>query len=121
MRHAPDFAASLRAVLRYEIPTTTDDAFGDPTETTTTTLEFRGSVRSPNGRELLAAQAIRAVVSRVIESRFPGYPFDPRGRIVDLTDPDHVRTYQIVSSVDPDGRRERLVTYAVEASPGPES
>ena len=101
-------------VLRHETKTETADATGQLTETWSTNAMVWGRVRSPNGREWLAAQAFRATVSHMIDSHYATGPFSPHSRLVDVSEPDAERIYNVVSSLDPDGRRRTLLTYVVE-------
>jgi head-tail adaptor len=110
----PNTVGSMRWSVQYQTQTQASDAYGQPVPATasagwSTVSTHMCEVRSPSGRELLNAGQLKAVVSHAVETRWPGAPFDPRGRLaVDG------RYFQVVSSYDPDGRRRRLVTFCTE-------
>ena len=108
-------AGRKRAVLQYQLPTEMADELGQLVPAWSTVATHRGEVRAPRGTEATVALQVQAFVTLIVETRFPGAPFEPTGRLVDVTDPTHPQIYNIVSSSDPDGRRRRLVTYATEA------
>lgn len=112
----------MRRVLDYQTQTETADALGQLVPTWSTVTTVRAEVRAPRGTEATIALQVRAFVGLVIECRYPPStgPFDPKGRLVDVTDPTATGAiYNIVSSVDPDGRRRRLVTMATELAAAP--
>lgn len=108
-------AGKLAHRLVYQEATTAPDRYNAPVETWADVGNLWGDVRTPNGRELLAAQAFKSTVTHVIEVRAQTYPIKPTGRILDL---DALAgtpgLYQLVAITDPDGRRRRLVLFAVE-------
>lgn len=112
-------AGSLRRLLQYQTKTETSDALGQMIPTWLTVYTTWAETREPRGSEAITAQQVEAFVSLVIECRFPGYTFDPRGRLVDITDPGTTNYLNIVWSHDPDGRRRKLITMATDVvTPG---
>ena len=110
-------AGRLRRILQYQLPTEPPDALGQLIPEWVTQSTFFCDVRAPRGTEATVALQVRAFVTLVIETRYPGYTLDPRGRLVDITDSTVSNAiYNIVSSIDPDGCRRRLVTMATEVA-----
>jgi hypothetical protein len=115
-------AGTKRSTLLYQTKTQLPDALGQlvPTWVTipagATFTPHRCEVRAPRGDEPTVALQVKAFVSLVIECRYPGYCFDPDGQLLDVTDPAHPKIYNIISSVDPDGKRRRLVTMATQVA-----
>lgn len=108
----PNFApnaGTYNALLTYQSVTYEADAVGQMQPTYATHSQHWCNVRTPNGRESLAAQQQRATVSHVVECHWPGYAFAPDGRLTD-----GANVYSIVSSFDPETRGRVLFTYAVE-------
>lgn len=106
-------AGKLKRVLTYQTPTVTPGALRQDRITWSDVGTYRAEVRTPNGRETLLAQQYQVQCNKVITTRFPGFRFEPRGRLVE-TAAGATRIYNITFSDDPDGRRRKLVTYAVE-------
>lgn len=103
-----------RRRLQYQARAVAPDELNQDVETWPVVATFWAEVRTPSGREAFVAQQQNAHLTHVIVTRYPGAPFDPKNRLVDVTEPGSPRVYNIVSSADPDGRRTDLVTYAVE-------
>jgi head-tail adaptor len=107
-------AGALRSVLQYQTRADTRGAMGQVIPGYTTQYTDRGCVRAPRGTEATLALQVTALVTVMIETRYPGFTYDVSGRLVDVTDASNPKYYNIVSSVDPDNRRRRLVTMATE-------
>src|ERR1039458_4115630 len=103
-------AGRNRAVLNYQTSTSTRGPLGQSILTWTTVSTNSAEVRAPRGTEATVALQVKAFVSLMIKCHLPGYPFYPAGRLQDVTDPANPGIYNIISSVDPDGRRRRLLT-----------
>jgi len=108
----PNFApnaGTYNALLTYQSVTYEADAVGQMQPTYATHSQHWCNVRTPSGRESLAAQQMRASVSHVIECHYPGYAFDPDARLIDGS-----KTYNVVASLDPETRGRVLYTYVIE-------
>lgn len=100
---------SMRWPVQYQARTEAASGYGQPKPVFTIIATFRALVRSPTGSEAMNASQMKATVSHVIEMRWPGYTLDPTGRLISGT-----QVFQIVYSVDPDGRRRRLNVHCTE-------
>ena len=100
-------AGSLRHEVHYQTPTVTFDALNQDQSTWSTLKTYRAKVRTPNGRELVNAQQLKAVLTHVITHRYPGFLPDPSHRYVEGD-----AVYHVVAAFDPDGRRRQLVVWA---------
>lgn len=72
----------LRTPLEYQTKTQTPDSYNQPQDTWTTQGTYYGLVRSPSGREGTNALQMRATVSHVITTRYPGFLYDPTARFL---------------------------------------
>ena len=109
-------AGRYRRVLQYQVSTPTRDAMNQLVPSWSIVSTHRGEVRAPRGTEATVSLQVLAFVSLIIECRFPGYTFDVKGKIVDVTDPANPLTYNVVASTDFDGRRRKLITYATQVA-----
>lgn len=102
--------------LTYREPTKTADDFGQKTRTWADVGSLWGDVRTLNGREALAAQAMKATATHVITIRAQGYPVRVTGRLVDAAPQSGspAGLYDITAVVDEEGRNRALKVYAVE-------
>lgn len=103
-------AGPLRRLLQYQTATEAADSLGQMVPTWTTVMIVWGEIRKLTGTEATVALQVEAFVPQVVECRFPGFVFSPKGRLVDITDANNPTVLNIVSSDDPDGRRRKLVT-----------
>lgn len=106
-------AGRLRHVLVYQVQSIEADELGQPRLTWTDHSTHRAEVRAPRGAEATVALQTRATVAMVCETRRHGTHFLPSNRLIDRTDPDEPRTYEILCSADPDGRGQRLLTMVI--------
>ena len=111
-------AGAYRAVLQYQTPDETPGPMGHPVKVWVTRSTHRGEVRKLTGGEALRAQVMTTLASHLIETRFPGYRFSTKSRLLDVTNPAAPQTYEVTHSDDPDGRRRELVTLATEQTAG---
>lgn len=106
-------AGRLRHVLVYQVPSVEADQLGQPRLTWSDHSTHRAEVRAPRAAETTVALQTQATVAKVCESRHPGFHFLPSNRLIDRTDPANTLTYEILSSLDPDGRGRRLTTMVM--------
>lgn len=102
-------AGEMRQLVRIEQRTSTQDSTGEPLNTWTLFAERRASVERATGRELWSSQEVlQGRVPTIFRLRYfdgvvPAMRLLCRGKV-----------FNILSAVDPDGRRAELVVFAEE-------
>jgi SPP1 family predicted phage head-tail adaptor len=72
----------LRIPLVYQVKTQVADSYGQLQDTWVTQGTYYGLVRSPTGREALNAAQMKAEISHIVTTRYPGFMFLPTYRFL---------------------------------------
>lgn len=101
-------SGKMRHQVRIEQRSTTQDSSGDPQLTWSTFVEVRAAVEYSSGREVWASGQRQGRVPTVFTLRYIDGVLPSMRLVFRKT------VYDILSAVDQEGRREKLIVTAVE-------